>query len=61
MEVSMDSNLESQLSSLRVELKEWEHAFALKSGAQKPGREDIKRDPEIGLFGFLRLLPDLQA
>lgn len=37
------------LTALRVELKEWEKLFAAAHEGRKPGREDIKRCPEIGL------------
>jgi hypothetical protein len=45
---STDLTIDSQISRLRAELKEWEHAFAAKNEGRKAGREDIKREPEIG-------------
>lgn len=35
---------------LRLELKEWEKAFAAAHGGRKAGREDIKEHPEIGII-----------
>ena len=34
--------------ALRLELKEWEQAFAATHQGRKAGREDIKERPEIG-------------
>lgn len=39
----------SQLNTLRVELKQWEKAFADANGGRKAGRHDIKQDPSIGM------------
>ena len=44
----MANSHETQLVSLRAELKEWERAFAANHGGKKAGRDDIKRDSEIG-------------
>lgn len=38
-----------QLDTLRVELKQWEKAFADANGGRKAGRYDIKQDPSIGM------------
>lgn len=35
-------------NKLRLELKQWENAFAAANGGRKAGREDIKQHPEIG-------------
>lgn len=37
------------LYTLKVELKEWEKAFAAAHGGRKAGREDIKQHPDIGM------------
>ncbi len=37
------------LATLRQELKEWEKSFAATHEGRKPGREDIKQCPQIGL------------
>ena len=37
------------LYTLKVELKEWEKAFAAAHGGRKAGREDIKQHPDIGI------------
>jgi hypothetical protein len=50
---SMNFTLDEQISRLRAELKEWEHAFATKNEGRKAGREDIKREPDIGSFRLL--------
>ena len=39
----------SQQQKLRIELKEWEKGFAAANGGRKAGREDIKKEPEIGI------------
>ena len=44
---------ESQITSLRAELKQWEKTFAFRNNSQKPSREDIKQNPAIGLFDYL--------
>lgn len=46
---------EPELTSLRAELKEWEHTFATNNGGRKAGRDDIKRNGEIGTTGRLNL------
>ena len=38
-----------EVQSLRLELKEWEKAFAEANDGRKASREDIKRHPEIGM------------
>lgn len=43
----------NQLNTLRVELKQWEKAFADANGGRKAGRHDIKQDPSIGASYFL--------
>ena len=39
----------SHQQKLRLELKEWEKGFAAANGGRKAGREDIKKEPEIGI------------
>lgn len=34
---------------LKVELKEWEKAFAAAHSGRRAGREDIKQHPDIGM------------
>ena len=34
---------------LKIELKEWEKAFAATHGGRKAGREDIKQHADIGM------------
>lgn len=41
---------DSRIASLRNELKEWERVFAKNNGGRKAGREDIKRDANIGML-----------
>lgn len=49
------------LTALRRELKKWEKSFAATHEGRKPGREDIKQCPEIGISytlpvtGFLKM------
>lgn len=40
--------MEQPCQKLRLELKEWEKAFATANGGKKAGREDIKQHPDIG-------------
>lgn len=39
---------EAQAQELRVDLKQWETDWAKTHAGQKPGRDDIKQNPEIG-------------
>ncbi|KAI5299190.1 hypothetical protein KEM55_002465 [Ascosphaera atra] len=39
-----------ELQTLRTELKEWEHAFSAANEGRKPSKDDIKKDPTIGLL-----------
>uniref|UniRef100_A0A093VHH7 DNA replication regulator SLD2 n=1 Tax=Talaromyces marneffei PM1 TaxID=1077442 RepID=A0A093VHH7_TALMA len=52
----------NQLNTLRVELKQWEKAFADANGGRKAGRHDIKQDPSIAAkyktYGRLRALEE---
>ncbi|GAM40381.1 hypothetical protein TCE0_039f12688 [Talaromyces pinophilus] len=52
----------NQLNTLRVELKQWEKAFADANGGRKAGRHDIKQDPSIAakykIYGRLRALEE---
>jgi hypothetical protein len=41
---------QTQLDTLRAELKQWEKAFSAANGGRKAGRHDIKQDPTIGTF-----------
>lgn len=44
------ADITAQSTALRAELKEWERAFAAANGGKKAGRDDIKQNPEIGMF-----------
>lgn len=39
-------------NTLRLELKAWEKEFAAAHQGRKAGREDIKRNPEIGIYSL---------
>lgn len=39
---------ESKSRSLRADLKRWENDWAKAHGGRKPGRPDIKNNPDIG-------------
>jgi hypothetical protein len=41
------SNLALECHELRAQLKEWEKSFSDANSGRKPGKEDIKRNPEI--------------
>ena len=45
-----EADVATQAATLRAELKEWEKAFAAANGGRKAGREDIKKDPTIGVL-----------
>ena len=47
IEETADQNVPAQ-QALRNDLKTWEKAFAAANGGRRPGREDIKKVPEIG-------------
>lgn len=40
---------ETQSKDLRLELKTWESDFAKSHNGSKPGRDDIKANPKIGM------------
>lgn len=42
------SEQEERLARLRQKLKEWETSYAAAHEGRKPGREDVKKNPEIG-------------
>lgn len=42
------ANVEEQIQSLRIELKEWEHGFAAGNDGRKPTKTDVKGNPGIG-------------
>ena len=43
------SDTETASNRLRLELKQWEKAFAAANNGRKAGREDIKQHPDIGM------------
>ena len=49
MSVSKAQELLERSQNLRVELKEWERAFAAANNGQKAGRHDIKKNGSIGM------------
>lgn len=42
------SRYENKSKDLRAELKTWENEWADTHGGSKPGRRDIKNNPDIG-------------
>lgn len=44
------AELTERSNTLRVELKIWEKKFASANNGQKASREDIKKNPNIGIF-----------
>jgi hypothetical protein len=52
---------ESQSLQIRAELKKWESDWALASRGKKPGRDDIKQNPDIGASIILPKRLRLQA
>lgn len=55
MDDQTKSEYETKCQALRADLKSWESAWAKDNGGKKPGRDDIKRNPEIGRTSHLRL------
>ena len=45
-----DASTQIQTEKVRAELKSWEKSFAAANEGRKAGREDIKKNPEIGWF-----------
>lgn len=41
---------DQQTATLRLELKAWEKAFSAANEGRKATREDIKANPDIGVF-----------
>ena len=52
MEDPEQERLKEQSNTLRVELKIWEKSFASANNGSKASREDIKKNPEIGMSSF---------
>lgn len=48
LETPKASESEDTSNRLKLELKQWEKAFAAANGGRKAGREDIKQYPHIG-------------
>lgn len=46
------SRYETKSKDLRAELKTWENEWADTHGGSKPGRQDIKSNPDIGTLLF---------
>ncbi len=49
MDAKEREELTEKSKALRVELKLWEKAFSAANDGNKASREDIKKDPDIGL------------
>lgn len=57
MSVQLSSNLVNsgsleEFQILRQELKDWEKAVETSNDGRKASREDIKNNPEIGIFSM---------
>jgi hypothetical protein len=50
---------EAKCQRLRVDLKTWESNWAKNNGGTKPGRDDIKRNPDIGRSSYT--IPDVPS
>lgn len=48
MDAEERARLKAQHDSLRVALKDWENAWRKAHDGQKPSRDDIKQNPDIG-------------
>lgn len=49
MDDQTKADYESQSQKLRAELKSWETWWAKSHDGKKPGRDDIKRNADIGM------------
>ena len=54
------SEQEQRIARLRQKLKEWETSFAVAHEGRKPGREDVKKNPEIGKISNRKMQPSFQ-
>lgn len=52
MDAQRKEQYEKDSQQLRAELKKWESKWAKEHNGSKPGRDDIKQDPEIGILRF---------
>ena len=48
MDDTLRSRYEAKSAELRADLKTWETEWATSHSGSKPGREDIKNNPDIG-------------
>lgn len=46
------AHADSAESKIRAQLKEWERAFSAANNGKKAGKEDIKKDPGIGMYSI---------
>jgi DNA replication regulator SLD2 len=49
MDHNVRAEYESQASRIRADLKKWESEWAATHEGAKPGRDDIKRNAEMGM------------
>ncbi|KAL6414474.1 DNA replication regulator sld2 [Ilyonectria robusta] len=57
MDDATKAEYDAQSQQLRADLKSWESDWAKTHKGQKPGREDIKANPEIGRWHGLETPP----
>lgn len=57
------SHYEAKSKELRADLKRWENDWADGHGGTKPGRQDIKENPDIGALSDLlgRVQPSMRV
>jgi DNA replication regulator SLD2 len=56
MDTQTRAKYESQSQDLRADLKTWENDWAKSNRGKKPGRDDIKQNPDIGMPSSLHSL-----
>ena len=52
MGLEEESGYKQQLNDVKGELKKWESNWAGDHNGSKPGRDDIKNNPEIGKYNL---------
>lgn len=52
MDDTIKAQYEAQAKELRASLKKWENDWASSHNGEKPGRQDIKENPDIGKWLF---------
>ena len=54
MDTQQQASFEAQSQQLRADLKTWETLWAKSHDGKKPGRDDIKRNEDIGMHSRVK-------